>query len=316
VLASVHANTYSYPVCDCTCSQVWSCSSLYGYEQFLSFLDATKDFKIDGEQLRMWIGLSPPSEALFENGTHICAPPPDSPLTPFNETELFAGSNYTNYIKWGDLVGRLSVLYPHLVALDIDDFSSNVLTGAFDGNYVAQITAGMRRHAPYMALASVLYAPFDAFPDLALMLDSAVFFFRNALEGAQTCAPKQCVWGPHAKSHEAGCLAGICSEPTTFNAALEITRVVAGLPASRSIITGYYATGHSSYGQPTSRYVSRLLQTLAAQDRVAGVMTYCAKAALQVCGSPPLFEEGGLQHQLGCIVRRAYSALAGVPLHS
>ena len=34
VLASVHANTFSYSVCDCTWSaELWSCSALYGYEQ-------------------------------------------------------------------------------------------------------------------------------------------------------------------------------------------------------------------------------------------------------------------------------------------
>ena len=100
-----------------------------------------------------------------------------------------------------------------------------------------------------------------------------------------------------------------CSSPWSVSA------VVAGLPPSRSIIAGYYATGHSSSGQPTARYVSRLLQTLAAQDRVSGVMTYCAKAALHACDEPPLFDEGKgdrLQHQLGCIVRRAYRAIAGV----
>ena len=42
------------------------------------------------------------------------------------------------------------------------------------------------------ALSSVLYSNFSAFPDLALMLDAPVFFFRNALEGAQTCAPQAC----------------------------------------------------------------------------------------------------------------------------
>ena len=143
------------------------------------------------------------------------------------------------------------------------------------------------------------------------MLDAPVFFFRNAMEGAQTCAPESCPWGPHMKARTGQCLAGVCSEPTTFNAPLEIAKVIAGMPPSREIITGYYATGHSSGGQPTPRYVSRMLQTLAAQDRVGGVMTYCAKAALRPCASPPLYEDGDLQHQLGCIVRRAYSAIAG-----
>jgi hypothetical protein len=309
IITSVHANTYSYPVCDCKWSEeLWSCSELYGYEQFVRFLDATKDFKVDGQQLRVWLGLSPPSEAIPTG----CKPPPDSPLTPFNETQLWQGSNYTNYTNWGDLAGRLAALYPHFVAVDIDDFSSNVVTGAFDGNYVAKITSNMRARSPHLALSSVLYSNFTSFPDLALMLDAPVFFFRNAIEGAQTCEPAACPWGPHARSHSGSCLAGICSEPTTFNAPLEIAQVVAGLPPSRSVITGYYATGHSSSGQPTARYVSRLLQTLAVQDRVAGVMTYCAKAALQPCTHAPLYGDNTnatLQHSLGCIVRRAYGAM-------
>ena len=310
ILSSVHANTYSYSVCDCEWSEeLWSCSKLYGYEQFVRFLEATKDFHVDGEQLRVWIGLYPPSEALPAG----CKPPADSPLTPFNETELWGGLNYTSYTLWGDLAGRLAQLYPHFVAVDIDDFSSNVMTGAFDGNYVAQITSNMRARSPHMVLSSVLYSNFSSFPDLALMLDAPVFFFRNALEGAQTCAPQACPWGPHARSHSGSCLAGSCSEPTTFNAALEIAQVVAGMPPSRTIITGYYATGHSSSGQPTARYVSRLLQTLAVQDRVAGVMTYCAKAALQPCHGPPLYGNNTnitLQHSLGCIVKRVYGAMA------
>ena len=213
----------------------------------------------------------------------------DRPLTPFNETALFAGANYTAYTRWGALLGRLAALYPHLVAVDIDDFSSNVRSGAFDGDYVARLTSAMRARAPHLALSSVLYSDFASFPDLALMLDAPVFFFRNAMEGAQTCAPAACPWGPHARQHAGACLAGVCAEPTTFNAPLEIGRVVAGMPPSRSVIAGYYATGHSSSGQPTARYVSRLLQTLAVQDRVAGVMTYCAKAALRPCEGAPLF---------------------------
>ena len=312
VLASAHANTYDYSVCDCAWSKdLWSCSTLYNYDDFVRFLEATKDFKVDGQQLRVWIGLYPPSEAAFPPHGAGCRPPTDSSLTPFNETALWGGDVYTNYTRWGDLVGRLGALYPHLVAMDIDDFSSNVVTGVFTGDYVARITANMRARAPHMALASVVYQAFDDFPDLALMLDAPVFFFRNAMEGAQTCAPASCPWGPHAKVHEGSCLAGVCSEPTTYNAPLEIAKVVAGMPASRQVITGYYATGHSSSGAPTPRYVSRLLQTLAAQNGVSGVMTYCAKAALQPCAAPPLFAGGDREYQLGCIVRRAYRAIAG-----
>ena len=33
--------------------------------------------------------------------------------------ELWDGEGYTNYLKWGDLIGRLATLYPHLVAVDM-----------------------------------------------------------------------------------------------------------------------------------------------------------------------------------------------------
>ena len=96
----------------------------------------------------------------------------------------------------------------------------------------------------------------------------------------------------------------------------EIAQVAAGLPAGRQMIVGYYATGHSSGGQPTPRYVSRLLQTISAQPHVAGVMTYTLKSAEAPCPDPPLFESSAkaaaepLQHQLGCIVSRHYASLA------
>ena len=82
------------------------------------------------------------------------------------------------------------------------------------------------------------------------------------------------------------------------------------------MIVGYYATGHSSGGQPTPRYVSRLLQTISAEPHVAGVMTYTLKSAEAPCPDPPLFEGSAkaaaepLQHQLGCIVSRHYASLA------
>lgn len=74
----------------------------------------------------------------------MCQPPPDSPLTPFDEHALWQGDKYTNYTRWGDLAGRLGQLYPHLVALDIDDFSSNVVTGACRARHLAQHTVPTR----------------------------------------------------------------------------------------------------------------------------------------------------------------------------
>jgi hypothetical protein len=67
--------------------------------------------------------------------------------------------------RWGELAGRLAAWAPHLVALDIDDFTSNIGPGkVFTGTTVAQITSNMRSRAPWMALASVVYVEFSALP--------------------------------------------------------------------------------------------------------------------------------------------------------
>lgn len=172
----------------------------------------------------------------------------------------------------------------------------------------------------HAALTSVVYVPFaPAFPDLALMLDAPVFFFRNAQHGSGPCAAPGCIWGPMSKGRRSGsCLAGVCSEPTTFNSAQEVAAVVAGMPPGRRVVVGYYATGHSQSGQPTPRYVSRLLQTISCLPDVDGIMTYTMKAAESPCLISPLYEDDGdgddrqLQHQLGCIVSSAYASIAGL----
>ena len=69
----------------------------------------------------------------------------------------------------------------------------------------------------------------------------------------------------------------------------------------------FYATGHSTLGQPTANYVYRLMQTMLTQPKVLGMSVYTMKAPDGPCGDPPLFN-GTFQHQLGCIVRHVYGA--------
>ena len=129
ILASTHSNAFLNDVCDCTPSPpAWGCSPLYGYLDFVRLLEATRGFAVDGRQVRVLLGLFPPSEANMP-APSACRPPPDSPLTPFDEAALFAGKNYTSYDAWGALAGMLAVQYPHLVAVDIDDFDLNVRPG-------------------------------------------------------------------------------------------------------------------------------------------------------------------------------------------
>ena len=50
-----------------------------------------------------------------------------------------------DYTRWAELAGRLAAWAPHLVALDIDDFTSNIGGGGvFTGTSVAKITSAMR----------------------------------------------------------------------------------------------------------------------------------------------------------------------------
>ena len=53
--------------------------------------------------------------------------PPDSTLTPWNETALFNHTlGYLDYAAWGELAGLLSKHFPSLSVLTVDDFLYNM----------------------------------------------------------------------------------------------------------------------------------------------------------------------------------------------
>ena len=84
---------------------------------------------------------------------------------------------------------------------------------------------------------------YQEWPDLSLIGDTMLYYFRNQKEGAGPCAPATCKWGPSDDgSHEGGCLAGACAEPTVANVAEEVKEIVAWLPAGRRVIVGFYAS--------------------------------------------------------------------------
>ena len=100
-----------------------------------------------------------------------------------------------------------------------------------------------------------------------------LYYFRNQKEGAGPCKPATCQWGPadHG-AHAGGCLAGACAVPTVANVVEEVREIVAWLPKGRRLIVGFYATGHSSLGSPSTNYVREIIPTILDQPGVGGIM--------------------------------------------
>jgi hypothetical protein len=310
-LSATNANTMSW--------ELWS-STDQSYLDFVEFLDATQDFKVHGQQLRVWLTLIPPTETnVWKNytgcvqnasrlcpvalpfpygnadagwfccgkpapgnqcpthdccalpgsleacqgaqrcdsnpenrpvcprgyqpgkdsqgmlpGTSMCSIPGDSNLTDFDETALvnhsmgYRGCN--DYAGWADILRRLGSQYPHLVAVNIDDFSANLLRHGPDlqpfskdlvTTIVGRLHSGGVKFIPthYHAAKGQRGFVLDNFPWLADVLDGALFYYigdcaDTALPdfGAQiqefdaklTAASKQLHVGVYF-SHQGGC---------------------------------------------------------------------------------------------------------------
>ena len=176
--AQTHTNTHNVLVCHG-----------YQYTAILELLRATTDFHVDGRQLRIWAEILPPTEAVSDD----CEVPPDSPTTPFNETEVFAtignaSLGYLNYEAWGEVLGRVAAQWPHLVSFQMDDFTHDVYSppyAIFTPPLLARLTSRMRTHAPHMTFLPVVYysegsqSVLDRWPDLIDALDAPLYYFRN-----------------------------------------------------------------------------------------------------------------------------------------
>jgi hypothetical protein len=63
-------------------------------------------------------------------------------------------------VGWGDVLGRLSALYPHLVCLEIDDFTHDVAPdehGIFTPHVLARMQAHLHRHSSTFNWAGNVY---------------------------------------------------------------------------------------------------------------------------------------------------------------
>jgi hypothetical protein len=288
-LNDTHAGTYDYLLWDATGQD---------YLDFVRFLDATKNTCVDGRQLRVWVTLIPPTE--HRDGR--CSTVADSPLTPFDDTSLIGDAGCEDYVGLAKLMGRLAAQYPHLVAVNVDDFSFSVDT-AFTPEVVARMQSAMRGPAPWLSLVPTLYyaaggtPAADRWPDLGQTLDGVLFYFRNEAEGAGPCAacppPGEC---PGA------CLSGTCAEATVPNAPAEIARMASMLPPDRRVHLGAYFSGHSRCGTPSPRYDADLFEAALALPSIGGVHVYTTQHPRIAC-APDTWDT-----DKGCVVQHVFAA--------
>lgn len=68
---------------------------------------------------------------------------------------------YWDYAGWGAALGMLAKQYPHLVCLEIDDFTHDVAPdehGIFTPHVLALMQANLHRHSPTFNWAGSMYA--------------------------------------------------------------------------------------------------------------------------------------------------------------
>jgi hypothetical protein len=248
-LRDTHANTVS-----------WVLQARGDYLKLVDFLYETRNFCVDGLQLRVWVTLMRPlEETSVEPDRFFCSLPEESPRTPWSDLAFFPGDDLAkckDLVGWGKLLGRLARDYPHLVALGIDDFSYGIVDEDFpiSDETVAEMQSGMRSQSPWLNFVPTVYYHNFKWPDLTRTYDTLLFYFRNA------------------KADE--CLATPCGEASVNNAAAEFADMSALLPAGRKLQVGIYYAGHSRLGEPSARYDYDLTRLVMNLPSLGGVTAY------------------------------------------
>jgi hypothetical protein len=248
--------------------------------------------------------LIPPSEQIEGR----CSRAVESPITSFSEADYFSGglglASCLDYAGWAGLIGRLAQQYPHLVAVNIDDFSQN-LDPAFTPELLAVMTSRMREQAPWLSLVPTFYYDRwqvfvgDVWPDVGLSLDSILFYFRNEKQGGAPCATCEV---PDPTRCADGCLEGTCAEATVVNLPGEIADVVGMLPPDRKLQVGAYFTPHSTCGEGSAKYDYDLLLTALSLPAVGGVHVYTTHYPAIVCTDENFLDDKG------CVVERVFGS--------
>jgi hypothetical protein len=317
-LNDTHTNTFSWMLWDTDGSS---------YLDFVRVLSLTAGVTISGSPFRLWITLIPPSEA--RGSPQQCSVVADSPLTKFNETALFNASagnrGCLDYRAWADVIGRLGRLWPHLEAVNIDDFSSNgdTFTRPYLG-VVRDALAGSVRLIPTFYYGGAKDFTLATRPWLGNATDGVLFYFRSDREGQSSCAARSTTCAAAWKGHSMNgtcrlpCLLGSCAEASLPSLPAEVADFAAALPAGHPLHLGLYFTGYSGCDEaPSAAYVREALAVALALPSVAGATVYITQHPKNVstCGTPGATAAGGgtgpaasRASDKGCIVREVFGA--------
>jgi FG-GAP-like repeat len=301
------------------------------YIKLVEFLEATKDFCIDGKQLRVTVSPDNPNPTLT-----VCALPQDSPITPWHEMDYFTVGplgvfdtchklvpvpdppfvrrvkcDYCrDYLGWSSLIGRLAQDYPHVVGMGIDEIGYHLDT-TFTGDYVAEMQSRLRSQSPWLNFTPGLYyhgrtSTFfgTEFPDFLRSVDTAIMFFRNNKQGIGPCS--RC----SQHTGDGGCLDGVCAEATIPNAPGEFFQMAGLLPAGRKLQAGVYFATHSSLGTTSTRYGHDLVSLILSFPWLGGATVYSMQAPAVPCTDATTVTDKY------CALRKAFGAGAKPVAHT
>jgi hypothetical protein len=257
-LAETHSNTYNVEL-------------RLGdeYKFLVDFLEATKDFCVDGRQLRVWVTIVGWS---FDDVNMYSVPYPYAMAPPYGECEYFAGcpllpyadecscdcraGQCTDPVGWASLLSALAQQYPHLVAVGFDDFfqPGNWGGSKMTVDRLAEMQSRLSWPSGWLSLVPTVYYD-NLYPwslsvpaDVPLALDSMLFYYENKPSRdctSNTAAPAQ------------------------------ITEVANHLASGRTLQQGVYFSPSSVCATPPTTASSHdLLMSGLANPRVDGTTVY------------------------------------------
>jgi hypothetical protein len=287
---------------------------VHNFSGLVDFLSKTKDWGIDGRQLRVWVTLSRPSAANESCRTdeaatmkpcplEFCAVPEDtSQQLTWNALDYFKADFAHDYahldnvdrmkacrdlVAWSKVIGRLAQDFTQLVAMGIDDFSDSLdrrpssdcnvefqTRKQFGEDCIATIESGLRAEAPWLNFVPSVY--YGYYQDRLAPERSDWADLVPTLDSIQFFFRNEKDQGNECITNTLKCTR------TVTNAPDEIRDMQALLPSGRKLQLGAYFVGCGSCGNapadkfkpPEIRYSYDLVRIGMNMPMVGGVTAY------------------------------------------